>query len=48
MSREIIVVPDQEANIVGTLEKILKELKKMNMYLALMNDVEIQNEDVED
>ena len=48
MSREIIIKPDQETDLIGTLEKILKELRKMNLYLSYMTDLEIKNEDVEE
>ena len=47
MTREIKVEPSQDADLIGTLEKILKELKKMNLYLALMNDLTVDDENVE-
>jgi len=47
MSREITVQADDLADLVEALYKMLKELKKMNMYLALMNDMELTNEDIE-
>ena len=34
-------------NIEGTLQLILKELKKMNIHLSLMTDENIENEEVE-
>ena len=48
MSRDIVFVPDQEADLIGTLEKILKELRKMNLYLSYMTDLEVKNEDAEE
>ena len=48
MSRDVKIIPVQDADLTGTLLLILAELKKMNLYLALMNDVVIQDEDVED
>jgi hypothetical protein len=47
MSREITVQADDLADLLEAVTKMLKELKKMNLYLALMNDLEIEDEDVE-
>ncbi len=34
-------------NVQDTLMQILKELKKMNVYLSLMTDVNVDSEEVE-
>jgi len=48
MSREVKITATQDSDISGTLKQILKELKKMNLYLALMTDLVVTNEDVEE
>ena len=48
MSRDVEIIPVQDADLTGTLLLILLELKKMNMYLALMNDTQLDDEDVEE
>ena len=48
MSRDVNLEATQLADIAGTLEKVLKELRKMNFYLALMKDIQIEDEDEED
>ncbi len=34
-------------NVQDTLMQILKELKKMNVYLSLMTDINVDSEEVE-
>ena len=48
MSREIIIDTDNLADLLSAVTKMLKELKKINLYLAFMTDLEIHNEDVEE
>ena len=48
MSREITIDTDDLADLLSAVTKMLKELKKINLYLALITDLEINNEDVED
>ena len=48
MSRDIEIAPSRDTDIDGLLHKILMELKKMNVYLALMNNMLVQAEDVEE
>ena len=47
MSRDVELAPSVDTDIDGLLYKILQELKKMNMYLALMTDLIVTNEDIE-
>ena len=47
MSRDVEIAPSRDSDLEGLLKKILKELIKMNLYLALMTDLEIENEDIE-
>jgi len=40
-------VRTSDDNVEGLLESILIELRKLNLYHALMNDITIKNHDVE-
>ena len=48
MSREITIDTNDLADLLSAVTKMLKELKKINLYLAFMTDMEIENEDLED
>ena len=48
MSREITIDTNDLADLLSEVTKMLKELKKINLYLAFMTDMEIENEDLED
>ena len=48
MTRDVEIAPSRDGDIDGLLRKILKELMKMNLYLSLMTDMELKNEDLED
>ena len=43
----ITYVHVSDDTLAGIMTDALKELKKMNLYLAMMNDTTIQNRDVE-